>query len=41
MNTERLEEAQAVRSERDSEDHIPAHPWMMELPETLQSNGRL
>ena len=41
MNTERLEEAQAVRSEQDTEEYTPAHTWMMELAETLQINGRL
>lgn len=41
MNTERMEEAQALRSEQDTEDHTPAHTWMTELAETLLINGRL
>lgn len=41
MNADRLEEAQVVRSEQDTEHPTPAHTWMMELAETLQINGRL
>lgn len=41
MNTGRLEEAQAVRSEYSTESHDLAHMWTMELAETLQISGRL
>lgn len=41
MNADRLEEAQVVRSEQDTEHPAPAHTWTMELAETLQTNNRL